>query len=129
MWTLWTWRSFGRRLPGRREGDLPPGFEDLEGLVMWLGSPHRITELGDRSADTPPPTFMAAPLVCTPHYMDWGSMGLIRAYGGWPVLCESKGWGHDDRVDEGLRKNRDLYHSIGRHTSQSIGRTERSPNS
>jgi cysteine-rich repeat protein len=46
------------------------------GCVRWVGPP---TDFPDE-----PPvgvTFKAAALQCTPHYQDWGGVGLLRVYG------------------------------------------------
>lgn len=71
-------------VPPNLPGSPPPNFSAFEaatctapgGCVRWVGPP--VT-----SPDAPPTgvTFKSAALQCTPHYQDWGAVGLLRAYG------------------------------------------------
>jgi hypothetical protein len=51
-------------------------FAGFEGQHRWLGPP---TQFVESSAN--PTTFMAATLQCTPHYMDWTTIGLVYVIG------------------------------------------------
>jgi hypothetical protein len=63
--------------------DMPAPFESFEGLQMWVGSP--VTKCENAGASNPPcpvvpdlpDEFAAANLQCTPHCMDFGSVGLL----------------------------------------------------
>ena len=57
---------------------LPPPFDVYNGTELWVGPPKAISENG--AAVDPIPNFsnfMASPLGCDPHVMDWGSVGEI----------------------------------------------------
>ena len=68
---------------------LPPSFGDFLGAQMWVGEPLDVCELsGIGLGETCPEgaaTFIAAPLVCEPVFMDWGSQGPIQVFGEWVV--------------------------------------------
>ncbi len=59
--------------------EMPAPFAGLRGVVMWVGPPHSVSELGG-AADATPPTFTAATLQCRPHFMDWGSIEPLHVY-------------------------------------------------
>lgn len=51
-------------------------FTSFEGQYRWVGPPSTYTE--SSSSNEP---FQAARLQCTPHYHDWGSIGLLHVFG------------------------------------------------
>lgn len=51
-------------------------FSEMNGEIRWVGPPQEYWD-----GQTANPTFMAAQLVCEPHYQDWGSVGLLSVYG------------------------------------------------
>lgn len=51
-------------------------FDGFNGQIRWVGPPQEYPEGGN-----PEPTFTAAQLQCVPHFMDWGSVGLLQIYG------------------------------------------------
>lgn len=51
-------------------------FTSFEGQYRWVGPPGTYTE--SSSSNEP---FQAARLQCTPHYHDWGSIGLLHVFG------------------------------------------------
>lgn len=57
-------------------GGAAADFAVFEGQHRWLGPP---TQFVESSAN--PTTFMAATLQCTPHYMDWTTIGLVYVIG------------------------------------------------
>lgn len=64
--------------------DLPTSFEVGEGTVMWAGPTQDVSENGgvvDPASQPTFPSFTAAVLQCTPHYMDWGAVGTVHLYG------------------------------------------------
>lgn len=60
----------------------PPGgsphrdFSAFEGQTRWVGPP---SDFPESSSDLR--TFKGAPLQCSPHFMDWGNVGLLHVYG------------------------------------------------
>lgn len=50
-------------------------FSSLEGQARWLGPPVTYPDAALNA------TFVAAPLQCTPHFMDWGAIDRVYAYG------------------------------------------------
>ncbi|MGB2985923.1 MAG: hypothetical protein WBE26_08570 [Phycisphaerae bacterium] len=80
--------SFVPRNPGEQTAlrvtltDLPAQFEGSEGITMWVGPPHEISEQSNETGDTPPPVFLGASLQCEepPPYMDWGSVGVVYVF-------------------------------------------------
>ncbi len=50
-------------------------FSALQGFVRWAGPPNTFPDTAPGS------TFTAASLQCTPHYRDWGSLGVVELYG------------------------------------------------
>ncbi len=61
--------------------DLPDAFAAHEGQTKWAGPPSPVTESSSSAGPTPGPTFMAARLQCTPHYADWGNLGVVYVTG------------------------------------------------
>ncbi len=61
--------------------DLPDKFAQFEGQYRWVGNTKNISELGGTAQSNNPPNFRAAKLECSPVYLDFGSLGLINAYG------------------------------------------------
>jgi len=61
--------------------DLPDEYASFEGQVMWVGLPSTVTESPGSSDSTPEPTFVAARLQCSPHYADWGNLGVVYVTG------------------------------------------------
>jgi len=57
-------------------GGAAADFSAFEGQHRWLGPPVQHVEASDD-----PTTFRAATLQCTPHYMDWTTVGLIHVVG------------------------------------------------
>jgi hypothetical protein len=70
---------------------LPPPYDGLNGLAMWVGEPREICE---NAAQTTPPddgcgpapglgsrTFTAARLQCQAYYTDWSVYGAVYVYG------------------------------------------------
>jgi len=55
------------------------GFDTFETQTRWVGPPHAYPE--EDSSD-PTRTFIGANLACTPHFQDWGTIDLLRVYGG-----------------------------------------------
>ena len=53
-----------------------PDFSSFEGQVRWLGPPVDFPERGQ-----PPSTFKGASLQCSPHFADWGSLGVVQIIG------------------------------------------------
>ncbi len=51
-------------------------FAAFEGKVRWVGPPMEFVE--SQSSQI---VFRAAALQCTPHYMDWSTVGLLHVYG------------------------------------------------
>jgi len=47
---------------------------------MWVGAPSDVSEASGNSGSTPPPTFHAARLQCTPHCMDWGALPVVHVF-------------------------------------------------
>jgi len=62
--------------PPNRSGQPAPDFSAFEGQTRWIGPPQLFL-----NAANPPTFFTVAPLVCEPHEMDWGSVGLVYVYG------------------------------------------------
>lgn len=54
----------------------PPDFSAFEGQYRWVGPPTEYTE-----SSNPLTTFMGATLQCDPHFMDWGTVGLVHVFG------------------------------------------------
>ena len=52
------------------------GFGGFNNQVRWVGPPVEYQE-----GSTPTPTFLGAPLQCTPHYQDWTGVELMHVYG------------------------------------------------
>jgi hypothetical protein len=50
-------------------------FSAREGEVRWLGPPATFSDAA------PDSSFVAARLQCTPHFIDWGSIGTVQIYG------------------------------------------------
>lgn len=57
-----------------------PGYEYAEGRTMWVQEPFAVTELSGLDGPTPPPTFWAAVLGCTPFFTDWSAFGVVDVY-------------------------------------------------
>jgi len=55
---------------------LPAPFAAFNGQTRWVGPPQSYVE-----TETPPTTFMAAALQCTPYFMDWSTVGTLQIYG------------------------------------------------
>jgi hypothetical protein len=55
------------------------GFEIIEGKHFWLSVPRDVSEVPSANDDTPP-VFTGANLQCTPHYMDWSTVGLVQVF-------------------------------------------------
>ncbi len=53
-----------------------PDFSAFEGQVRWVGPPSVFSE-----SSASKETFMGAVLQCAPHYMDWGTVGLVHVTG------------------------------------------------
>jgi hypothetical protein len=51
-------------------------FTSFEGQSRWVGPP---TQYAESTANPTP--FYAASLQCTPHYQDWGTVGLVHVTG------------------------------------------------
>jgi hypothetical protein len=61
--------------------DSVPGYEYAEGREMWVQAPVEVTEASGSNGATPPPTFRAATLACTPYYdTDWPAYGPVDVY-------------------------------------------------
>ncbi len=58
---------------------MPVPFDALSGMILWVGPPHEVSELGG-VADALPPTFTAATLQCGSYFMDWGGIGALHVY-------------------------------------------------
>ncbi|MFQ5495722.1 MAG: hypothetical protein ACE5EX_10120, partial [Phycisphaerae bacterium] len=58
--------------------NLPGSFSVFNGETMWIGPPRDVSEAGGSANATPPPTFAAATLQCTPFFMDWSVAGTIH---------------------------------------------------
>jgi hypothetical protein len=58
------------------QGSQPQDFSAFEGQVRWVGPPGDYTE-----TTSPPTTFKGATLQCDPHFMDWGTAGLVHIFG------------------------------------------------
>lgn len=56
--------------------NLPAPFTTFIGQTRWLGPPQAFTE-----TTTPPTTFTASALQCTPYFTDWSTVGLFHIYG------------------------------------------------
>jgi hypothetical protein len=52
-------------------------FTSFEGQVRWVGPPTQYMESTSNTA----PVFFASSLQCTPHYQDWGTVGLLHVTG------------------------------------------------
>jgi hypothetical protein len=57
-------------------GDTAASFSAFEGQYRWVGPPTDYVE--SQGTQTP---FIASMLQCTPHYADWGSIGLLHVLG------------------------------------------------
>ena len=62
--------------PPNNTANPSPDFSWLEGTTMWVGPPGEF-----RYTEFPLTTFHAAKLTCTPHYMDWSTIGSLHVYG------------------------------------------------
>ncbi len=60
--------------------ELPGLFSSWNGLTMWVGPPRDVTENGALDGPLPAPTSKMATLQCTPHYMDWSTVGTVHVY-------------------------------------------------
>ncbi len=60
---------------------LPPPFDALDGLSLWVGPPVLVTE---NSGNVNPiagfDSFLAASLQCAPFYADWSAMGPVHVW-------------------------------------------------
>jgi len=69
----------GRRTAIRVTPSVLPAYPTFEGEPRWVGPP---TDAPEEDSSQPGRTFRAAQLVCTPHFRDWGTVGLLQVYGG-----------------------------------------------
>ncbi len=60
--------------------DLPGLFSSWNGLTMWVGPPRDVSESGGANSPLPAPASKMATLQCTPHFMDWFTVGAVHVY-------------------------------------------------
>ncbi len=79
--------SFQMGNPGRLQAirvtatSLPPPFDDLNGLSMWVDRPETFSENSGFVGPLPGfPTLTAATLACDPFFADWGALGTIHVF-------------------------------------------------
>ncbi len=60
--------------------DLPGLFSSWNGLTMWVGPPRDVSENAGTDGPFPAPSSKMATLQCTPHFMDWFTLGTVHVY-------------------------------------------------